>query len=270
MPGAFFWSYASPKVIGRMTIDAEAVRGLADDPKARVMVFIDGQNLYKHCLELYGHPHCHPHLLAEHLAGPRTHNRVAIRFYTGRPDPHRPAEKYKARNLDRRLDLISQCGATLIKRPLRYHWDWGMGQQQQQQFPKPGPDAEPQTVELKPWERPHEKGIDVVLALDVVEFILTDMCDVAIVVSLDRDLREIPAALRNLRTLINRPYRLEAAVPVSFDEGDQQPKTLEGFNHTHQITPSLFERLRDDTDYTASDHKWSPPTFPPHLADLNG
>ena len=71
------------------------------------------------------------------------------------------------------------------------------------------------------------------LALDVVEFILTDMCEVAIVVSLDRDLREIPDALRNLCSLINRPYRLEAAVPVA-----------------------------------ASPKKWSPPVLPPCLADL--
>ena len=59
---------------------------LATDPDARVMVFVDGQNLYKTCAELFGHPLCHPHLLAEHLAGTRTRNRVACRFYTGRPD----------------------------------------------------------------------------------------------------------------------------------------------------------------------------------------
>lgn len=104
------------------------------------------------------------------------------------------------------------------------------------------------------------------LALDVVEFILTDMCEVAIVVSLDRDLREIPDALRNLCSLINRPYRLEAAVPVATDSG--HPKQLSGFNHPHQITPSLFERFRDDTNYAASPKKWSPPVLPPCLADL--
>jgi hypothetical protein len=49
-----------------------AVAALAADPAARVMVFIDGQNLYKSCHELFRHPLCHPHLLAEHLAGPRT------------------------------------------------------------------------------------------------------------------------------------------------------------------------------------------------------
>jgi hypothetical protein len=49
-----------------------AVAALATDPTAKVLVFIDGQNLYKACRSLFGHPLCHPHLLAQHLAGPGT------------------------------------------------------------------------------------------------------------------------------------------------------------------------------------------------------
>lgn len=258
MPGAFFL-VPDAVALSSVAIDREAVEALATAPDARVMVFIDGQNLYKTSRELFGHPLCHPHLLAEHLAGARTENRVACRFYTGRPDPHRPSEKLKARNLDRRLALISKYGTTVVKRPLRYHWDWG----HKQELPPPAPDAEPQTVTLEPWERPHEKGIDVLIALDVIEFILTDACDVAIVVSLDRDLGEIPAALRNLSKLIRRPYRLEAAVPVASDK--MHPKQIAGFNHTHQITPTLFEIIRDDTNYAASDAAWGQPVFPATL-----
>ena len=246
-----------------MAIDREAVNALADDPNARVMVFIDGQNLYRTCLDLYGHPLCHPHLLAEHLAGPRTNKRCAVRFYTGRHDPHRPEVRENARNLDRRLDLISRYGATIQKRQLRYHWDWG----HRETLPEPGPGVPEQTVTLHPWERPHEKGIDVLIALDAIEFVLADMCDVAIIVSRDRDLHEIPGALRNLAQakIIQRPYRVEAAVPVESDAG--QPKTLKFFDHTHQITPSLFELIRDDTDYTVSPATWTPPTFPANLSE---
>lgn len=244
-----------------MAIDREAVSELATDPDARVMVLVDGQNLYKTCLELYGHPLCHPHLLAEYLAGPRTNNRVSCRFYTGRPDPHRPAERDKARNLDRRLDLICRYGATKQTRALRYHWDWG----HKQVLPKAEAGAPPQTVTLSPWERPHEKGIDVLIALDTIEFILTGVCDVAIVVSADRDLRELPKALSNLSKLIQRPYRIEAAVPVATETG--QPKQFPGFNFTHQIPPSVFELIRDDTDYTVSERHWSVPTFPSTLAE---
>lgn len=42
-----------------------AVAALANDPNAKVLVFVDGQNLYKTCQQLFGHPLCHPHLLAQ-------------------------------------------------------------------------------------------------------------------------------------------------------------------------------------------------------------
>lgn len=242
-----------------MAIDAEAMAALATAPDARVMVFVDGQNLYKTCKELFGHPLCHPHLLAEHLAGPRTRNRVACRYYTGKPDPHR--EKWKASHVDRRLALISRYGATLQTRVLNYHWDWG----HRATLPLPGEGVPEQTVTLHPWQRPHEKGIDVLLALDVIEFILTETCDVAIIVSLDKDLREIPEALRKLEKVISRPYRIEAAVPVASDS--DRPKRLKGFHHTHQITPSLFELIRDDTRYNASPKRWTTPIFPASLAE---
>jgi hypothetical protein len=77
-----------------------AVAALATDPTAKVLVFIDGQNLYKSCRSLFGHPLCHPHLLARHLADPRPH--VECRFYTGRPNrnpaPESARSKYALRH----------------------------------------------------------------------------------------------------------------------------------------------------------------------------
>jgi uncharacterized LabA/DUF88 family protein len=187
-----------------------AVDALATDPAARVMVFVDGQNLYKRCRDLFGHPLCHPHLLAQHLAGRRMQHPVVCRYYTGRPNPNIPGESKKARNLDRRLHVMRQAGVTVVSRPLRYHWDWG----HRQPLPRPAPGLPGRRVTLYPWQRPQEKGIDLAIALDLLELVLIDRCDVAIVVSLDRDLREIPRAVRNLRPLLGRAVRLEAAVPV--------------------------------------------------------
>lgn len=243
--------------------DAKAVRALATDPNARVMVFIDGQNLYKACRKFFGRPHCHPHLLAEHLAGCRTAHRPSCRFYTGRPSQNMPGQRTKLRNLDRRLAGMRRMGVTVVTRPLRYHWEWGY----QAELPEPSAHAEPQTVTMTPWQRPHEKGIDLALALDVVEFCLTNKCDVAVVVSLDRDLQEIPTALRNLRGLLRHPVRLEAAVPVS---DASRPKTLPGFARTHQITRAVFEQIRDDTDYTVDQACWTQPALPEHLGEGRG
>jgi hypothetical protein len=83
-----------------------AVTALATDSTAKVLVFIDGQNLYKTCRSLFGHPLCHPHLLAQHLAGPTTH--VECRFYTGRPNPN--TDPNGVSNLDRRLAIMRPAG----------------------------------------------------------------------------------------------------------------------------------------------------------------
>lgn len=226
------------------------------------MVLVDGQNLYKRCRELFGHPLCHPHLLAEHLAGSRTGNRVACRFYTGRPDPNVPGEEAKTRNLDRRLGAMRGVGVTVITRKLRYHWTWG----NRDRLPAAREGASPVTVELHPWRRPQEKGVDLALGLDAVEFALSGLYDVGIIVSLDRDLSEIPNAIRNLSPHLNRPIRLEAAVPVSPNR--RAPKVLDGFDYTHQITQALFERIRDNTDYTVPSEEWEKPVIPRTLADL--
>jgi hypothetical protein len=98
--------------------------------------------------------------------------------------------------------------------------------------------------------RPQEKGIDLVIGLDVVEFLLTKVCDVAIIVSLGR--------------LIGRPVRLEAAVPVP--DGQRQPKILPRFSYSHQITRQVFERIRDNTDYTVDDSVWVAPQVPRTIA----
>ena len=238
--------------------DPVVLRSMATSPNARVMVFVDGQNLYKTCRQLFGHPLCHPHLLAEYLAGPRTVHAPSCRFYTGRPNQNVPGQGNNLRNLDRRLAAIRRSGVTVITRTLRYHWDWG----HRERLPTPTFDAGPQMVTLRPWQRPHEKGIDLALALDVVELSLTGALDVAIVVSLDRDLQEIPLALRKLRAFLARPVRLEAAVPVV---DGSQPKILPGFAYTHQITPAVFELIRDDTDYTVDDSMWTPPELPESL-----
>ncbi len=239
-----------------------AVAALADDPTARVVVFVDGQNLYHRCKALYGHPLCHPHLLAEYLAGSRTRHRIACRFYTGVPSPNEPGERTKRRNLDRRLAGMRKVGVTVVTRPLRYHDAWGIDD------PLPGPNADTpsRVVRVSPYRRAQEKGIDLALALDVVEFALTGVLDVAIVVSFDRDLHEIPRAVRNLRGSLPGPVRIEAAVPVA--EGRRRPIILDGFDYTHQVPPSVFAYLADRTDYTVEDERWIPVEPPRSLQDV--
>ena len=91
---------------------------------AKVLVFIDGQNLYKSCAERFGHPHCHPLLLARHLAGNR--RLVGVRYYSGLHDP-RVNPSLTAR-LQRRHQMMRRTGVTVVERQLRYRWEWGFRQ----------------------------------------------------------------------------------------------------------------------------------------------
>lgn len=231
---------------------------LADDPNARVMVFIDGQNLYKRCYEYFGHALCHPHLLARYLAGSRSPSLVAVRFYTGVPDRNVDeieARKYK--NLHRRLLTMERHGVTAIRRPLRYHWAWGPAHDQRKKLGRPGPDSGTLEVWTEAYQRPQEKGIDLAIGLDVIEFAVTGSYDVAIVVSRDSDLHEIPKNLKNLQKHLPRPVRIEAAVLVP--DSQRGVITLPDFHFTHQVDRAMFELAKDETNYNSE--PWEYPVF---------
>lgn len=114
---------------------------------------MDGQNLYKSCERIFGHPLCHPHLLAEILAGGGPYIPLpAASTRVGRARMS-PGEARKARNLDRRLEAMRQVGVTVVTRPLRYHWKWGY----EEDLPIPMPGLRPRTVTLCPRRRPQAR-----------------------------------------------------------------------------------------------------------------
>ena len=47
--------------------------------------------------------------------------------------------------------------------------------------------------------------------------------------------------------------------------GLSKPKTLAGFDFTHQIRREIFELVRDDTNYTVDEDLWVPPELPGEL-----
>jgi hypothetical protein len=243
--------------------DVDAVARLATDPAARVLVLVDGQNLYQSCRRIFRHPHCHPRLLADYLAGPRRRHRPMVRFYTGRANPNiSERDSILARNLDRRLAGMRKTGVTVITRTLDYHWEWSY---HHEGLPRPRADAPEREVVVRPWQRPQEKGIDVVMGLDAVEFVLTDVCDVAILVSADRDLFEVPRALANVAHHIDRPFRIEAAVPCEGESANA--KRYSAFDGVHWITRDVFQLVRDDTFYAADPEDWKPPSPPGSLEE---
>lgn len=121
------------------------------EPEARVMVFIDGQNVFKTCERVFGRGLVHPCLLGTLLAKDR--KVVGIRYYSGIHDPRKEPQLNAAAN--RRHALIRRTGVTVVERTLRYRWDWGiditaLGDPSSHQ-------GSPPNVTATPFERPREK-----------------------------------------------------------------------------------------------------------------
>jgi len=90
------------------------------------------------------------------------------------------------------------------------------------------------------------------LALDAIDLALMEKFDVGIVVSLDRDIAEVPPMLRQMVRRLRRPeIRVEAAVleHPSRRRPRAGPTVLPGYDYTHQITEEMFRRAIDTTDY---------------------
>lgn len=141
-------------------------------PKARVVVFIDYQNVY----EDFRRAFCsgalqptdgqfHPGGLASRLAtrGPDFEDWELHggRVYLGRPAPDR--DRRSAAAHDRQTQAWRDAGVVVRARALQY----------------------------LPDQRPRQKGVDVELAVDVVRLAVQDAFEVGIVVSTDTDL--VPA-----------------------------------------------------------------------------
>jgi uncharacterized LabA/DUF88 family protein len=205
------------------------------------MVFIDGQNVWKTCKERYGNGLCHPILIAERLREGR--NLKGVRFYTAIHDPHVNPEMNGV--LRRRLSLMQKTGVQPIERPLAYRDDWGV---RTRGLPNPSKHlGEKITVEAEAFLRPREKGIDLALALDVVDLALRDAFDVAVIVSSDADLCEVPNAINRNLTHAFKGHKLSVEAAVFNDK--KAPVVMRHYAYTHQLTRNDFDQARDGFNY---------------------
>jgi uncharacterized LabA/DUF88 family protein len=207
-------------------------------PEARVLVFIDGQNAYKACERLYTHGPCHPILLAERLAHGR--KLVGVRYYSGVHDPTIDSDGRS--RTDRRHNLIRRTGVTVIERQLRYRWEWGFD-------PRALPDprrnvGQELRTTVRPYQRAREKGIDLVIGLDVVDLALKGNMDIAVIVSSDNDLCEAARSTHNATSGSTR-VSVEAAL---FNE-HRRAILLQHYDYTHQLQYADFDAARDSFDY---------------------
>jgi uncharacterized LabA/DUF88 family protein len=203
------------------------------DPQ-RVVIFIDGQNVYNDARRAYGpllpaspfgqiKPIPYGYLLASRRPHGAASGRTLkeVRIYRGKPDPRREPTTYAAHM--RQTQAWVDSGATVITRPLRYPEGW-------------------------PSKKAEEKGIDVEIAIDMVTMAINGELDVAILASTDTDLR--PALEAFFKLPLENPPIVEVATWRA-PNGRAKQLRLNGGRHVwcHFLETADYERLKDTRDY---------------------
>ena len=203
---------------------------------SRVAVFVDYQNMYHGARRAFGDPaadapslgHLHPAALARLLADlgravDPGRVLVATSVYRGEPGrlSHRKLRTSFARQTSRwRADPT----VTVRTAPLRYRRDMASG--------------------ATAW-RAEEKGIDVLLAVDVVRGCYVDDFDTAVVASADTDL--VPALDEALRA----GKRVETASWSGPETGFTALRVSGRRVWDHRLDHNHFTLVQDTTDYLA-------------------
>jgi len=195
-------------------------------------VFIDGQNLFHAALKAFGYtyPNFDPLKLAEALCKQCAWTLEGARLYTGIPDvTDDPAwhHFWSAKKL-----TMIRAGVHVYSRPLRYR-NKGI------KLPN---------GTLHTFLVAEEKGIDVRLALDIINLAHKREYDVALVLSQDQDLSEVADELRIIAREQNRWIKIASAFPNS-----PTVKHARGINKTEwiKIDRTLYDSCLDPKDYRA-------------------
>jgi uncharacterized LabA/DUF88 family protein len=195
----------------------------------RVATFIDWQNAYKSAREAFGwrdwpneygnfSPYDLGRLLAAGNGRGDTAELVRVFVYRGLPSNRHDPEGYAANRRQSAAWMAEQEEIVIPKlRPLRY-----------------SPDSS---------EPPREKGVDVQLAIDAVEWIIAGRCDVAVMLSHDTDL--LPAVEAMLR--LGGPQCVETASWVS-DVFNSRLRPKPAVFH-HPLDEDVFHQIERRVNY---------------------
>ena len=196
----------------------------------RAFSFIDGQNLYRHAKDAFGHyhPNYDPIKLSEAVCAANGWKSCGVRFYTGTPAANRSPMWHGY--WERRLLAMRRAGITVYSRPIQYRTTT---------VRLPNGD----TLESEVGQ---EKGIDLRLALDVVRLATRGEMDVAVIFSQDQDLVEVADEIRTISRSQQRWLKVVSAFPSGL-----RASTRRGINKTDwvPIDRATYEACLDHRDY---------------------
>lgn len=204
---------------------------MATEPSIkRASVFIDGQNLFYAAKEAFGYPYPNydARKLADAVCRKQGWQLASVHFYTGIPDVADNA--FWNQFWTAKLAAMGRQGVKVFSRPLRYR---------------------NQTVKLPDGSKHtflvgQEKGVDIRIALDVVQCVRRNQCDVALVFSQDQDLSEVADEIRLLAKEHNRWVKIACALPDS-----PTLRNRRGINGTDwvRVDRATYEACIDPADH---------------------
>lgn len=161
------------------------------------MAFFDGQNLYRHAKDAFGHHHPNYDPAKLHAAVCAAHGWTPnlVRFYTGVPSASE--SPMWAAYWSNRILALKRAGVFVTTRPIRYHTETINNS-----------DGSQSVVTT-----PQEKGVDVRLALDVVSRARRREFNVAVIYSQDQDLCEVVQEMKEIATEQDRWIKIACAFP---------------------------------------------------------
>lgn len=200
---------------------------LNPEPLLRTILFFDGQNLYHGAKDAWGplppagpHPYSWPSYDVEKLASALVskvlgRRLVQIRFYTGVPDPNWGLSERRWHGFwSNKLRFLAGRGIYVYKGRVN-------------------PNGQ-------------EKGVDVSLAIDLIQLTYERQYEVAIIVSQDWDFGPAVKMAKQIAKDQRRWLTFESAFP--FEVGRSTKRGVPGTNWVY-IDKALYDLCHDSTDY---------------------
>lgn len=195
-------------------------------PPARVILFIDYQNVYRCARDIFWHgaaPHftdgqIDPCAMGRYIVaqGPTERVLSQVRVHLGQPSATKDPRSYAANR--RQIAAWEKAGCSVFPRPLRYPWAY-------------------------PAKPPQEKGIDVALAIDFISLAIDGAFDVGVLASTDTDLK--PAL-----EFVNDRYTMRCQPEVAAWSGGSRLSIKGKSIRCHWLDLSAYQQVADPTDYT--------------------
>jgi hypothetical protein len=203
---------------------------MEEPAEKRAVAFFDGQNLYRHAKEAFGHhhPNYDPVKLFNAVCMREGWKPFGVRFYTGTPTAAKSPMWHGF--WSNKLLALRRAGVLVYNRAIRYH-----------EHEIQAPDGSFFTIDT-----PQEKGIDIRLALDVVRLALSKQFDVGVIFSQDQDLSELVDDIKEIGRSQDRWIKLSCAYPVG-----PLATTSRGIDKTYWVhmDKNFYDACLDPYDY---------------------